>query len=48
MPRLCLSDAVEYALEDADVTVLVRLGPNALEAVENVEAVEAMEFCLSG
>ena len=48
MPRLCLRDLVEYALDVVDVTVLWRLGPKALEAAENVDAVEAVEFCRKG
>jgi hypothetical protein len=48
MPRLWRSESVEYALEVVDVTVLWRLGPKALEAAENEDAVEAIEFCRNG
>ena len=34
---------VEYALEVVEVTVLIREGPNILEAVEKLDAVDATE-----
>lgn len=36
---------VEYALDVVEVTVLIRLGPNMLEAAEKLEAVEVTDDC---
>ena len=42
-PLLCPALAVEYALEVVEVTVLIRLGPNMLEAAEKFDAVDAVD-----
>jgi hypothetical protein len=36
-------DPCEYALDVVDETVLIRLGPNILDAAEKLDAVDAVE-----